>query len=426
MRLFIFLLLAIFAAQLFAYDDPVTFKSDVAMARVDTQVLDRDGRAVTDLRREDFVLRLDGRVVPIRNFASDNMPLDVVLLLDVSGSMQPHVERIAGASREALNVLAPQDRIAIMAFDTFARVRLPFRSDHDEVTRALNRLIRSESFNGGTRITHALLSVAKYVEENARPTARRAIVILTDDETQDEEDEPRVETALARANAVLSFLQAPYEVPTMAGGRPHGTWGSGGGGWPGIGFPGTGPIILGRRGAGGYGGMDRSHSAGTAGIARDSGGDTMRVDEASSLQETLARLRQRYSLFFYLPEGSTSADQRRVEVDLSNMARIRYEEAEIRYRRVYMAGSSADTTGPVISRVQQPAAIDSQPSAAQNDSTPKHHKIAVNEELGPVVNTIPDDSGSSAQQSAPAATAAPAQSSKMKGWPRANPQDQPQ
>lgn len=215
----------IFGACVFAKDDPVVFKSDVALTRVDAQVLDANGRAVTGLQVGDFVLRVNGHIVPIRNFASENMPVDVLLLLDVSGSMEPHVQRIASAAQQALNVLAEQDRVAVMVFDTYTRVRLPFRNSHDEVTGALNHLLRSESFNGGTRITHAMLDAANYVQREARPEARRAIVILTDDETQDEENEPRVESALARANALLSFLQAPYEPPGMAGGSPgHGTW----------------------------------------------------------------------------------------------------------------------------------------------------------------------------------------------------------
>ncbi len=227
-----FLPLLTLAACVPVLADEPTFKSDVAMTRVDAQVVDRDGRAITGLERSDFVLRVDGKVVPIRNFASENMPIDILLLIDVSGSMEPHVQRIASAAREALNVLADKDRVAIMVFDTSTHVRLPFRSSHSEITSELNHLLRSEGFNGGTRITSALISAANYVGREARPDARRAIVILTDDETQDSEDEPRVESALARANAVLSFLQAPYETPQMGGGggRRHGTWGSGGGG----------------------------------------------------------------------------------------------------------------------------------------------------------------------------------------------------
>ena len=131
-------ILIAFAVVVSAKDDPVVFKSDIAFTRVDAQVVDRDGRTVTGLDRQDFVLRVDGHPVPIRNFASENMPIDILLLLDISGSMEPHVERIASAAQQALNVLAPKDRVAVMTFDTSTRVRLPFTSSHSEVTSELN------------------------------------------------------------------------------------------------------------------------------------------------------------------------------------------------------------------------------------------------------------------------------------------------
>jgi VWFA-related protein len=416
----------------FAGDEPVVFKSDVALTRVDAQVLDRDGRAITGLQANDFVLRVDGKPVPIHNFASEDMPIDILLLLDVSGSMQPHVQRIASAAQQALQVLADRDRVAIMVFDASSRVRLPFRNSHDEVARELNRLLRSESFNGGTRITRALLDAASYMQKEARPDARRAIVILTDDETQDQEDEARVEAALTRAKTVLSFLQAPYEPPVrMGGGRRRGTWG--GGGWPGggsrwpgggggVGFPGGGPVILGPRRPGGYG-MDPSHSAGTATIANESGGDTMDVDRASALEDTLARLRQRYALHFYLPDGVQSLNLQSVQVDLSQQARLRYRDAEVRSRRVFMSGGvGSDRPSPtVITRSKQPpdATADSTTPAADDthdQSTPKRRRVAVNDDSGPRVNTVDPDATTSGW---PVETP-PAQTSPHRGWPRAD------
>ncbi len=431
----VFLPLLALAVCVPAFADEPTFKSDVAMTRVDAQVVDRDGRAITGLERSDFVLRVNGKVVPIRNFASENMPIDILLLIDVSGSMEPHVQRIASAAREALNVLADKDRVAIMVFDTSTHVRLPFRSSHSEVTGELNHLLRSEGFNGGTRITSAMVSAANYVGREARPDARRAIVILTDDETQDSEDEPRVESALARANAVLSFLQAPYEPPQMGGGggRRHGTWGSGGGGggwpgsgggWPGgggIGFPGGGPTV-GRGGRGGYGG-DPSHSAGTATIAQDSGGDTMQVEEASALEDTLARLRQRYALHFYLPEGTTASDHDSVKVDLSQEAKMRYQDAEIRYRRIYMSGDAAGHSGPTVVSRASPAtdtvagAASQDQESAPESTTSRRRSAAVNEDSGPHINTIDPGSGDSGEQTNPTPAPTPAQPP-AGGWPR--------
>jgi hypothetical protein len=59
----------------------------------------------------------------------------------------------------------------------------------------------------------------------------------------------------------------------------------------------------------------------------------MAVDEASALQNTLLRIRERYALFYYLPEGKASVDQRSVEVELSDMARRRYPDTQVRFRR---------------------------------------------------------------------------------------------
>ncbi len=424
----------VFATCASAKDDQTVFRSDVSMSRVDAQVLDRDGRAVTGLDVRDFILRVNGKPVPIRNFASENMPIDVLLLLDVSGSMKPHVERIASAAQQALNVLTDKDRIAIMVFDTMTHVRLPFRSDHDEVTNELDRLLRSERFNGGTHITRAMLDAANYMQNEARPGARRAIVILTDDQTQDQEDEERVEMALTHAKTMLSFLQAPYEPPTMmGGGRRRGPWGGGGGTWPGGGggWPGGGGIGLpGGVGlpGGGYGGGDRSHTAGTATIAADSGGDTMQVEEASALEDTLARLRQRYTLYFYLPEGTQSADLRSVQVGLAQEARIRYADAEIRSRRVYMSGSGAgENSGPtVVTHAEMPADTSADSTSSQSDTTPGRRKVAVNDDTtGPRVNTVDNGPSTSSPQSTtpPAQTPSSTQPSQQGGWPRANPQN---
>ena len=393
-------------------DDTVVFKDDVALSRVDAQVVDRDGHAITGLEVRDFVLRVDGKVQPIRNFASENMPIDILLLLDVSGSMRPHVQRIADAAHQALDVLAPQDRIAILVFDTRARERLPFSNSRADVTKELDYLVRSERFNGGTRITSALIEASSYVQRHARAEARRAIVILTDDETQDSEDEPRVESALSRADSILSFLQAPYEPPTAGmpgggrrrgGGWPGGGGGvgfPGGGGWPGSGgggWPGGGGNIPG--GVGG-GPIDSSHTAGTETIALDSGGDTMSVNDASALQDTLERLRQRYAIHFYMPGDTQARAQHSVRLDLSSEARLRFAGADVRSRRVFMSGGTDQHSGPMVVS-HQTAPADPTPardSAEPSPSSSGRHRVAVNENSGPTVNTVDPNATTPPQQ----------------------------
>src|SRR5581483_3452004 len=190
-----------------AADDNVVFRSDVSLVRVDASVVDRDNRAITGLRIDDFILRESGRTQQIRNFASEEMPIDLLFLLDVSRSMRPHIQRMADATHQAIRVLRDDDRVGIMVFDRSTRVRLPLRSgSRRDVEREMQSLLRQESFGGGTDITRAMLDAADYIGANGRRDARRAIVILTDDETEFNRDEDRVSRALARADAVMSAL----------------------------------------------------------------------------------------------------------------------------------------------------------------------------------------------------------------------------
>src|SRR5215472_4014090 len=210
MRSCIWLGLIVLACGVADADDESTpvFRSDVSLGRLDALVLDHSQRVINGLRKEDFVLRQEGKIVPIREVGFEDLPVDVLMLLDVSGSMQVHIQRVADASHEAMSVLGDQDRVGIMVFDTRTRVRLPFRQDLREVERKLDDVVRTEGFNGGTNINGALLSAAAYVEKEGRRQARHAIVIVTDDQANPC-DQARVLAALDRADAVLMVLLAP-------------------------------------------------------------------------------------------------------------------------------------------------------------------------------------------------------------------------
>jgi Mg-chelatase subunit ChlD len=163
---------------------------------------------------EDFILREEGKQLDIRNFQSEKLPVDVILLPDVSRSMEPHVQRIASAAHQALRVLGAQDRIAIMVFDRATRVRLSFSNSQD-AQRELERVVDQEAFDGATDITRGLLDAASYMARDAR----RAIVILTDDQTERDRNDTGVLHALTRAD-VLSALIAPDALQTSTQRRP--------------------------------------------------------------------------------------------------------------------------------------------------------------------------------------------------------------
>ena len=76
----------------------------------------------------------------------------------------------------------------------------------------------------------------------------------------------------------------------------------------------------------------------------------MAVDQASALEQTLERIRERYALYFYLPEGMQPSEEHSVEVLLTDAARRRYPGVEVRYRRSYLApngGHDAEHARPI-------------------------------------------------------------------------------
>ena len=69
-----------------------------------------------------------------------------------------------------------------------------------------------------------------------------------------------------------------------------------------------------------------------------------------AFESTLARIRERYALYFYLPEGMQPGDERSLELELTDAARQRYPGAQVRYRRFYLApnkSGDSDDTQPV-------------------------------------------------------------------------------
>jgi VWFA-related protein len=257
------LLLAIAAAAAPLYSQEHVFRSGVSVVRVDVQVLGTSAAAVTDLDRNDFVLKEQDRAVPIRYFGRDEQPLDILLLLDVSVSMGPHVSRMVETAHSALASLRPGDRVGIMVFDRKTRLRLDLNADIEQVREELDETLHEENFMGGTDIHFALYEAAKYMRKRARAESRRAVVILTDDRTEMTRKDNLVLRGLWQADAILCSLVVEAKFTAS-----------------------------------------RTEAANVEGLARQTGGDTIRsVNAAEALQATLDRIRQRYTLGFHVPEG---------------------------------------------------------------------------------------------------------------------------
>jgi hypothetical protein len=116
------------SAQVAQVQEPV-FKSRVDGVRIDVLVTDR-GRPVEGLTPTDFEVRDQGVLQTVDLVALGDVPVSVVLALDLSASMRgPKLDTLRRASYDLLGALQPTDQAALLTFNTTPTLRVPLGSD---------------------------------------------------------------------------------------------------------------------------------------------------------------------------------------------------------------------------------------------------------------------------------------------------------
>jgi Ca-activated chloride channel family protein len=120
-----------------------TFSSKVDAVRVDVLVTDR-GKVVQGLRPEDFEIKDEGVLQDVALVHLEQLPLNVILGLDVSSSVSgERLEHLQGAGHTLLERLAKDDRAALLTFSHAVRVRQELTGDILRLREALAGVIPS-------------------------------------------------------------------------------------------------------------------------------------------------------------------------------------------------------------------------------------------------------------------------------------------
>lgn len=154
--------------------DPLGFRVDADFVRVPVTVLDSRGRPVSGLSRSDFQLFDEGEQRPIANFLLDQAPVNVVFLLDSSGSIVDEITEIRHATIRFAQHFSPDDRYSIISFSERAEVLLPWANNLKDLRKALRKLERGYR----TALYDALTLTAR--DHLAGVPGRRVIILLTD------------------------------------------------------------------------------------------------------------------------------------------------------------------------------------------------------------------------------------------------------
>ena len=142
---------------------------DIVLANT---VVTDGGRFVKGLTRDDFKVFDDGKERPITSFQSTDAALELVLALDVSGSMNASLDDVKDAARVFLKALRPQDRVTLVAFND-AMFTLSRGVAGTEALPALDKLAAW----GGTSLYDVVVRSMQLLSKKA---GKHAIVIFSD------------------------------------------------------------------------------------------------------------------------------------------------------------------------------------------------------------------------------------------------------
>ncbi len=324
-------------------DDVV--RVNTALVTIPVSIMDRDGRYIANLSKEDFRIFEDNTEQEVAYFAAVEQPFTVALLLDTSGSTEFKIEEIQDAAIAFVDQLRPEDSVMVIAFDDSIDVLAEATNDR----RQLRNAIRRARSGGGTRLYDAVDFTIK--QRLNRIKGRKAIVLFTDgvDTTS---RTASYETNVRDAEE-LDAIVYPVQYDTYNG-QHQGT------GWPptsrnpSIIFPFPLPFPLpipgGRRGGGGGGrGTSRGDYTRAGAYLRDMAEKTGgRVHEAydvnyleSAFESIAEELRRQYSLGYYPKAQSSVAARRQIKV------RVKRPNLVVRARDSYIykpAGDNANGT----------------------------------------------------------------------------------
>ena len=131
---------------------------------------------VATLEQKDFVVTEDGAPQTVNFFAATDVPFDLVLLLDLSGSTSGKRNLIRKTTQHFIEAARPADRLAIVTFTDRPTVVSPLTTDRTKLIAAAREI----DGDGASYVWDALKFTLDQVLGPKPPDRRRAVVFMTD------------------------------------------------------------------------------------------------------------------------------------------------------------------------------------------------------------------------------------------------------
>lgn len=144
--------------------------SNAELVTVPVTITDAMNRPVTGLERDNFRLFENKQPQEIKNFSSEDAPVSIGIIMDLSGSMQNKIERAREAVRQFCDASNPQDEFFMITFSDAPRLATDFTNHPEEIESAL---LGAQS-RGRTSLLDAIYMGIRKMKDARYPSPRPA------------------------------------------------------------------------------------------------------------------------------------------------------------------------------------------------------------------------------------------------------------
>ena len=150
---------------------------NVEAIQVTVTVSDDKGRFVGGIPRPAFRVFEDGKSEPITYFASEDVPLELIVAVDISGSMTASMPKLKKAVKDFLVAVPPKNQVTLLGFNDSVFALTRKTTDPAERVKSVDRLAPW----GATALYDV---IARAVDMLGRQIGRKALVVFSDGEDQ--------------------------------------------------------------------------------------------------------------------------------------------------------------------------------------------------------------------------------------------------
>lgn len=314
-----------------AAQQPPTFRVATDLVSIYATVTDRSGRLVTDLTRDEFEVRDNGRRQTLSVFSNDLQPFSAVVMIDRSGSMASHFELVRQAAATFVAHLLEGDRLRIGSFSQDIILSpATFTDDREQLLEILREDLQDA---GGSPVWEA---IDRSITALSSEPGRRVVLVFSDGDNTGSPDRPAVNVkdlirraeehdvmvyaigfSIVETHRVTSPVFPPRPPRTRprpfppGGALPFGQWGS--------------PVLTRT--------TTRPPHPGLEQLASASGGGYFAMSTSTGLEAIFARVAEELHRQYWLGFTPGTPDGRVHRLDV----RVRRSGLTVRARRDYVA-----------------------------------------------------------------------------------------